>query len=482
MSAGRNPPTTAEASKRRARTTITRSRGSSLPKVPSLRPGRVVVEGLELVEHLSDGGMGSVWIAEHATLKSRVAVKFIARTIAGRGEARERFEREARAAAKLKSPYVVKTFDQGVDDKGTPYIVMELLDGESLGDLMEREGRLSPRELEPIVRQVADALAEAHEAGIVHRDIKPENIFLCGSGDDRHVKVLDFGVAKEIQVAEVGLTAPQAILGTPEYMSPEQVKGAKDVDHQADLWALAAVTYEAITSELPFWAESDGALLVAILADEVAPPSLLNDEVTPELDAWFERALNKEPEARFRSALEMARAYSAALEGRILEETPPSARLGHFVTEDAPAADPLDDPLSTNEDPPAVEQPPKRRRSRPGAWLGVIAGLAIGLGALITLRFVSQQQQSAAATAEVSAEVPSATAKPTPPPEMPSSTAAAPSALAPVVATAHPSTEPTSEPVVPPPSPPVVAPAPPPAAPPLPKPAPRIAPPEDYGF
>lgn len=465
---------------------MTRSRRSSLPQLPSLRPGRQVVEGLELVEHLSDGGMGSVWIAEHATLKSRVAVKFIARTLAARGEARERFEREARAAASLKSPYVVKTFDQGVDAKGTPYIVMELLDGESLGERMDREQQLSPRAVEPMIRQVADALAEAHVAGIVHRDIKPENIFLCGGGDECHVKVLDFGVAKEIRVAEVGLTAPQAILGTPEYMSPEQVKGAADVDHLADLWALAAVAYEAITGELPFWAESDGALLVAVLIDDVVPPSNLVDGVTPQLDAWFERALDKDPEVRFQSALVMARAYSAALEGKILDAPP---ALGPVA---APAIDDpesLVDLESTTDDPPAVEaRPPKRTPKRMSAWLGVIAGLALGLGTLLTVRWVAQRRAASTAAAE-SAALPSSTALPT------SEALVAPSASAGTTSSGRSSAAPTSAPTtaaesgpevpVTGPAPPASAAPPPPPAPvaiPDRRPAPELKPPEDYGF
>ncbi|WP_437312950.1 serine/threonine-protein kinase [Sorangium sp. So ce385] len=272
---------------------------------------------------LGQGGMGSVWVADHLSLGSQVAVKFMAPGIAQSAAFAERFRREAMTAAQLKSPHVAQVFDQGVTEAGVPYIVMELLEGEDLKSRIHRLGPMSLHELACVVRQVARALGRAHLLGIVHRDIKPENIFLTdieGEGE-LFVKVLDFGVAKQPVSCDQGMTSTGSSFGTPLYMSPEQLLSAKHVDFRADLWALGVVAYYAVTGRVPFAGETLGALSVAIHAGVFMLPSVMRREVPHAFDAWVTTALQRDPTARFGSAREMAGALDQALFGLALAPT-----------------------------------------------------------------------------------------------------------------------------------------------------------------
>ncbi|MBI4704774.1 MAG: protein kinase [Deltaproteobacteria bacterium] len=274
----------------------------------SLAPGAMVTGSLRLVEKLGEGGMGSVWVAEHLALKTQVAVKFISPALieASPGIA-ARFSREAALAAQIQSPHVVHTYDHGETEDGIPFIVMELLEGESLDDRLERDRTLSLRETVTIVAQVSKALGRAHKLGIVHRDIKPANLFLVDSGYELFAKVLDFGIAKQTDLPPSGgMTATGAVIGTPDYMSPEQMLGAKGASFTADLWALAVVAYRALTGRLPFLGETLAALVIAINKAELTPPSKLRADLPPEVDAWFARALHRDVQSRFGSAKEMS--------------------------------------------------------------------------------------------------------------------------------------------------------------------------------
>jgi serine/threonine protein kinase len=277
-----------------------------------LRPGAKVGENLRLLRPLGQGGMGSVWVAEHLTLQTEVAVKFISAELTGQTEAVVRFQREATAAAQIKSPHVVQVFDHGVTSGGTPYIAMELLDGEELSKRLERAGALPVAQVAEIVTQLCRALSRAHALGIVHRDIKPENVFLVESDGDLLVKVLDFGIAKRTQESALGMTGTGMMIGTPYYMSPEQILSAKAVDSKSDLWAAAVVTYHMLTGALPFHEETLGGLCVAIERGVFRSPSSLRTGLPPEVDAWFARALARDPARRFATAKEMAEAFRAA--------------------------------------------------------------------------------------------------------------------------------------------------------------------------
>ncbi|MCA9645893.1 MAG: protein kinase [Myxococcales bacterium] len=278
----------------------------------SFSPGEVVADRYRLVSKLGEGGMGSVWRAEHMTLKSPVALKFIESSISQNEEATARFMREAQSAAALRSTHVVQIFDYGVD-RGVPYIAMELLVGESLRDRMDRT-RLSPRQLAEIMTQVCRAMSKAHEAGIVHRDLKPDNIFLVSEDDQEVAKVLDFGIAKVAESVDgvSSATRTGTIFGTPYYMSPEQAQGNRAVDYRADLWALAIIVFECVTGKLPFQSDGLGDLILRICVHPVPTPSSLA-QVPPGFDQLFAHAATRDPHARFQSAREFADSLKVVL-------------------------------------------------------------------------------------------------------------------------------------------------------------------------
>jgi serine/threonine protein kinase len=280
----------------------------------SIGPGFVMAGKYRLDALLGKGGMGSVWKAYHLTLESPIALKLIDPTIASSEEARARFMREARAAAALRSPNVVQTFDFGVED-GVPFIAMEMLIGESLQERLTRQRVLHPAVAAQVMTQVCRAIGKAHEAGIIHRDLKPDNIFIVRNEDEEVAKVLDFGVAKatgRLGDSAASKTATGAILGTPYYMSPEQAQGNKSVDWRTDLWALAVITFEALVGRRPFESDGLGDLLMQICAAPIPIPSQ-HAQVPPGFDAWFSRATQRDVTQRFQSAKEQAAALRTVL-------------------------------------------------------------------------------------------------------------------------------------------------------------------------
>jgi hypothetical protein len=287
--------------------------------------GPVLAGRYQLVSQLGQGGMGSVWRAVHMELGTPAAVKLIDPTIASNPEALARFKREAQAAASLRSSNVVQILDYGVD-LGTPYIVMELLDGENLAMRLGRVGRLSPEATVGILSQVGRAVGKAHDAGIVHRDLKPDNIFIVCEGEDEVAKVLDFGIAKKTHTRENSTQGVQTrvgtMLGTPYYMSPEQVSGRREVDHRTDVWALAVIAYECLVGRRPFEGDMLGALLLAICAE--APPVPSKYAAVPcGFDQWFARATERDPDRRFQSVREAMNALRSLCVGARVERLSP---------------------------------------------------------------------------------------------------------------------------------------------------------------
>jgi serine/threonine-protein kinase len=278
-----------------------------------LQAGTVIAGKFRLNNMIGRGGMGSVWNATHLALDTSCAVKFIEGEFAQHPEAHARFEREAKAAAMLRSAHVVTILDHGVCD-GMPYIAMELLEGEDLGKRIAERSKLAPSEVQSVVGQVCRALGKAHQAGIVHRDLKPDNIFIVREDDREIVKVLDFGIAKKssTQLDGGSNTKTGAMLGTPYYMSPEQAQGVKSVDHRSDLWSLAVIVFQCLTGRLPFESEALGDLLVKIIVSPVPVPSQLGP-VPAGFDAWWAKAANREPAMRFGSAKEFADSLAAVL-------------------------------------------------------------------------------------------------------------------------------------------------------------------------
>jgi serine/threonine protein kinase len=276
-----------------------------------LVPGIVVADRFRLVRPLGQGGMGAVWLEQHTGLDVPCAVKFIHEQAAHSPDVRARFEREAKAAAQLRSPHVVQILDHGVW-QGFPYIAMELLEGEDLGERLHRCRVLPPREVLAIAGQVGRALSKAHGAGLVHRDLKPANIFLVRDEEREIAKVLDFGIAKVKETGLDGNTKTGAVLGTPYYMSPEQARGSKAIDHRSDLWALAVVVYQCMTGRLPFMGQALGDLFVKIIVEPLPVPSQ-TASVPPGFDAWWARAAERDPGQRFQTARELTDNLSLAL-------------------------------------------------------------------------------------------------------------------------------------------------------------------------
>ncbi|MBK8941375.1 MAG: serine/threonine protein kinase [Polyangiaceae bacterium] len=280
---------------------------------PVLAPGLVVGERYVLEAPLGKDGMEIVFRAKNRDLGQLVAIKFLDGVLSGTELGRRRFERETRIAALIESPYVVRVFDQG-EHEGVPYLVMELLQGEDFNALLKREGRLSAARLSPLVTQIARGLRKAHEAGVVHRDLKPANIFLVRDEDELRVKVLDFGVARaEREVAGETLTEAGSTLGSPHYMSPEQVRGLPNVDLRSDLWSLGVIVFRALTGALPFRGTAMGDIVVNVHRPDPLGTAGRAD-LDPSWDTFFARALARDPALRFQSARELA-GQLAALAG-----------------------------------------------------------------------------------------------------------------------------------------------------------------------
>ncbi|AKT37382.1 serine/threonine-protein kinase [Chondromyces crocatus] len=270
-----------------------------------ITPGAIVGIKYRLERPLSRGGMGAVWLARHVHLGSPVAMKFMDPTLAASPAFVARFEREARIAANLQSPHVVNVQDYGIDE-GVPYLVMELLQGEDLGTRLARVGRLSLAQTVHVLGQVAKAIRRAHEAGLVHRDLKPGNIFLSVVEDEEVAKVLDFGIVKEGTGQMQGeLTRPGEVLGSPHYMSPEQVRGEADVDLRSDLWALGVITFRMLTGVLPFPGDQLGTVMGRILVDPLPQATRFAPDLPPALDGFFARALSRDRATRMQSVVQM---------------------------------------------------------------------------------------------------------------------------------------------------------------------------------
>ncbi len=294
------------------------------------RPGETIADKYQLQELLGEGGMGAVWRAHNSTLEIDVAVKLIRAEEAAAPDGHElghRLLQEARAAAQLGHPAITRVFDFGTSDRGDPFIVMELLQGEDLAQALGRRGRIVATRAVALVLPILHALAAAHQKGIVHRDIKPENIFLSRAEDGRtQPKLVDFGIAKmDRGKATHRLTQTGAMLGSPIYMSPEQARG-DDVDHLADVWAVCVVLFEMVTGRPPFEGKNYNALLYSIIADD-PPPITAFGGGDEELWLLLKRGLEKDPDKRWSGVRELGMALSQWLIARGVHEDVTGASL-----------------------------------------------------------------------------------------------------------------------------------------------------------
>lgn len=392
--------------------------GRLTPVAPSVESAPATVADLptaqplndrwELIAPLGDGAMGEVWRGRHRVLGHEVAVKRMKAAASRDAALVARFVREARIAAQLRHRHIARVEDFGTSDDGRPFLVMELLQGESLEERLQREGRIDPYLALTVARHVGAACDVAHAAGIVHRDLKPSNCFLVKEDGAPVVKVIDFGVARWAD----GLKLTQheggpMLLGTPSYMAPEQIEGSDSIDGRADLWSLAVMLYELLTGRLPFEASTLPALLYAVATSAPPPPSRHAPSLGTAVDAWAVRALARPRDARYPTGHALAEGLAEALAGVALgraslpstRETPavvaPTERSFPMVTAPHLARPSLPEPEGRSTfDAVSISGPTYGRDSamsvappaRRAAWVASLAaGVAVGIGVAVWL-------------------------------------------------------------------------------------------------
>jgi serine/threonine protein kinase len=267
-----------------------------------VREGDILAGKYRVEQVLGQGGMGVVVAATHTVLQNRVALKFLLPSVAKHQQTTTRFLREAQSAVKIKSPHVARVIDVGqMEDSGSPYMVMEYLEGKDLGAILETEGALDVERTCLLVLQTCEALAAAHAAGIVHRDIKPSNLFITPGPDGQPmVKVLDFGISKNVLDMGISkLTQTQTSMGSPLYMSPEQMRSARDVDARTDIWSLGVVLFEALTGQTPFLADTMPQLVALVLEEKPPKVDSFRSGLPPELVEAVARCLQKDRTLRY---------------------------------------------------------------------------------------------------------------------------------------------------------------------------------------
>lgn len=410
------------------------------PAMPVL--GDVVAGKYRIERVAGEGGMGVVFAAQHMVLGQRVAIKVLFAEAAARPDAIERFAREVQAAARIKSPHVAHVLDAGATESGLPFLAMEFLEGKNLEELLEeRKTPLPVQEVANYILQALEAVGHAHALGIVHRDLKPPNLFVAERPDGSSIlKILDFGISKTRTATRKDkvITGGQTVLGSPAYMSPEQLRNASDIDARADIWSLGAVMYELSTCALPFDADGVGELFAAVLEREPVPPCSRNANLPPAFGDLILKCLRKKPEDRFDNAAELAQAlapyatdeyraiaerleqlHARASESKLQSEPEPADTdyIVRQLTEPISSRVPLASILGTE----AAPKPPPSsntvgRRSRSVLGVAVAFGVALsvtaGLGALVRSREKSKPsgavitpRDSAAVPATASAKI-----------------------------------------------------------------------------
>jgi eukaryotic-like serine/threonine-protein kinase len=359
----------------------------------ALSPGTVLSGTYRIVRRVGQGGMGDVYEATHARLKGRYAVKLLLGEVASRPEVFARFRREAEVTSALRHPNIVNVIDFNQTPAGEAFLVMEFLEGSSLGAEIERLGTLSLPRVVNIVGQVTSALTAAHARGVVHRDLKPENLFLVRlEGDDREtVKVVDFGISK-VREEKVRLTQQAVIMGTPQYMSPEQALGKmEEVDARADQFALAVITYQMLAGRAPFRGDDVNAVLYQVVNAVPAQLTSVNSSVPFAVQAVVERALAKKREERYPTVSEFHRELArAAGEAALAPVTLPPPLARSLPTADLSAASVKITTFgsTTGEMEPATTVRTRRPPSR--ALVALLTVGVIAAAALLGSRFVGK--------------------------------------------------------------------------------------------
>ncbi|HZF55472.1 MAG TPA: protein kinase [Polyangiaceae bacterium] len=329
--------------------------------------GTILDDKYRIVRELGTGGMGAVYEGENVRIHRKVAIKLLHASVSSQSEAVMRFEREAKAAGRIGSDHICEVLDLGILPDNTRYLVMEYLEGETLGVRIKRSGRMGPLMTIPLIAQVLDALSAAHAAGIVHRDLKPDNIFILPikGGVPDFVKILDFGVSKFAENSdEMNMTRAGAVVGTPYYMSPEQARGTSQVDARSDIYALGVLLYQATTGQVPFQAQTFNELLFKIVLEPAPPPQQYAPDLDPEFSSIIQKAMAREPQHRFQSCAEFKEALLTWMEARVGPGVMPGGRPNTI-----PPSGGLRAPT-----PPSLLQPPSLHQSQPSWAVGSASG------------------------------------------------------------------------------------------------------------
>jgi serine/threonine-protein kinase len=339
----------------------------------------------EIVKTIRSGAMGSVHEALDRLIKKRVAVKFLSAELVGDAQIARRFHLEAQAAGQIRHDNVCDVSDLGVTEDGVPYLVMELLAGETLEDRLTRCGKLPPKATVEIALQVLSALGAAHDRGIVHRDLKPGNVVLAHGSDGREkVKLIDFGIAKFLDnTGSSTVTASGIAVGTPYYMSPEQVRGETGkIDHRTDIWAMGVILYESLTGKLPFDGKSYQEIFAQIFYEEPARPREHEPDLPPALELVVLKALSKDRDERYSSASDMAGALIDAMEGKLAA----SIGLGDTERDDRAPDSPASSDIALAETQPWKPGPSTPPPAEPPAGPSIEASLSFTDLAFVGLR------------------------------------------------------------------------------------------------
>jgi serine/threonine protein kinase len=375
---------------------------------------------------LGQGGMGMVVAANHVQLNQPVALKFLLDEMLGQPTIVERFLREARASAQLRGEHVCKVTDVGTLDSGAPYIVMELLTGRDLSSLLAGNGPMPIATVVDYVMQACLGLAEAHAHGLVHRDLKPANLFLTQRPDGSPlIKVLDFGIAKAQAESDMSLTRTASVMGSPGYMSPEQLRSARDVDMRSDIWALGVIMYELVAGRPPFSAESITEMALRVAMD---PTPQLTMPMPPGFDAIVYRCLEKDPTYRFQDVAQLARALAQFGGPRASENASAIARVLNVPEVAVPGPTVFATPTTLSSATGSVTPKPASRKGVVAAVLGV---LVIGGGIAAVAMNGRSRAAEPTTTAPAIAPAPPPTPAPAPPPPPPAPTPPPPIAAAP---------------------------------------------------
>jgi serine/threonine-protein kinase len=380
--------------------------------------GDVLVAKFRIVRIVGEGGMGVVYEAEHLSLSERVALKVLHSDQEPGDRRAQRLLREARAAARIKSEHVARVNDFGTLPDGSPFLVMELVEGESLSRVLRERGPLPVEVAVQYALQICIALAEAHALGIVHRDIKPSNLIVAERRDGSElVKVLDFGVAKQVKADAPTMTASSGVLGSPSYMSPEQIRDAHSVDERSDIWSLGVVIYEMLTARLPFEAFTAPGVLAAITADEAVPPSKYRSELGDSLERIVLSCLAKQREQRYPRVVELAQALAdhaasgselAARVQRLRESTHERRAVPEPAAEPSGEASLTQNATATTAAESLKAPFAHEKRGRPLIAIGAVVALAAALATLALIQRSSPDSAPAAIPSPATLASPSA--------------------------------------------------------------------------